>query len=38
LLANYETFRVDREAIGRRFNWGRISEATRQVYAALAGA
>jgi glycosyltransferase involved in cell wall biosynthesis len=38
LLANYETFRVDREAIGRRFNWGRISEATHQVYAALAGA
>lgn len=38
LLANYETFRVDRDAIARRFNWGRVSEATRQVYAALAGA
>jgi len=38
LLANYETFRVDRDAIARRFNWGRVSEATGQVYAALAGA
>lgn len=38
LLSKYETFRVDREAIVRRFNWGRVSEATRQVYAALAGA
>jgi glycosyltransferase involved in cell wall biosynthesis len=38
LLANYETFRVDRDAIASRFNWGRVSEATRQVYAALAGA
>jgi glycosyltransferase involved in cell wall biosynthesis len=38
LLANYEAYRVDREAIAGRFNWGRVSEATRQVYAALAGA
>jgi glycosyltransferase involved in cell wall biosynthesis len=38
LLANYEMYRVDREAIAGRFNWGRVSEATRQVYAALAGA
>lgn len=37
LLGNYEALRVDREAITRRFNWGRVSEATRQVYAALAG-
>jgi glycosyltransferase involved in cell wall biosynthesis len=38
LLANYETLRVDRDAIARRFNWGRVSEATGQVYAALASA
>jgi glycosyltransferase involved in cell wall biosynthesis len=38
LAANYEAYRVDREAIALRFNWGRVSEATRQVYAALAGA
>ena len=38
LLANYETFRVDREAIAGRFNWGRVSEATRQVYRTLASA
>lgn len=38
LLANYETYRVDRDAIAGRFDWGRVSEATRQVYAALAGA
>jgi glycosyltransferase involved in cell wall biosynthesis len=38
LLADYEAFRVDRETIAGRFNWGRVSEATRQVYAALAGA
>jgi len=38
LLADYETFRVDRDAIARRFNWGRVSEATGRVYAALAGA
>ena len=37
LLANYETFHVDRDAIARRFNWGRVSEATGRVYAALAG-
>ena len=37
LLANYDTLRVDRDAIARRFNWGRVSEATGQVYAALAG-
>jgi len=36
LLSNYEAFRVDRDAIARRFNWGRVSEATSQVYAALA--
>jgi glycosyltransferase involved in cell wall biosynthesis len=38
LLANHETFRVDRDAIARRFNWRTVSEATGQVYAALAGA
>lgn len=38
LLADYESFRVDRDAIARRFNWGRVSEATRRVYAALAEA
>jgi glycosyltransferase involved in cell wall biosynthesis len=38
LLASYETFRVDRDAIARRFNWRNVSEATGQVYAALAGA
>jgi glycosyltransferase involved in cell wall biosynthesis len=38
LLGSYETFRVDREAVARRFNWGRVSEATGQVYAALAEA
>lgn len=38
LLADYEIFRVDREAIARRFNWRNVSEATGQVYAALAGA
>jgi glycosyltransferase involved in cell wall biosynthesis len=38
LLADYETFRVDGDAIARRFNWGRVSEATGQVYAALASA
>lgn len=39
LLANYDTFRVDRDAIARRFNWRNVSEATGQVYAAaLAGA
>jgi glycosyltransferase involved in cell wall biosynthesis len=38
LLANYEAFRVDRDAIARRFNWGHVSEATGRVYAALAGA
>jgi glycosyltransferase involved in cell wall biosynthesis len=38
LLANYAAFRVDRDSIARRFNWGRVSEATRQVYAGLAGA
>ena len=38
LLANYETFSVDRDAIARRFNWRNVSEATGQVYAALAGA
>ncbi|HWA47610.1 MAG TPA: glycosyltransferase family 4 protein [Dongiaceae bacterium] len=37
LLTDYETLRVDRSAIVRRFNWRRVSEATRQVYAALAG-
>jgi glycosyltransferase involved in cell wall biosynthesis len=37
LLANYEAFRVDRDAIARRFNWRNVSEATGQVYAALAG-
>jgi glycosyltransferase involved in cell wall biosynthesis len=36
LLINYETFRVDRDAIAGRFNWSSVSEATRQVYAALA--
>ena len=36
LLTDYETFRVDRDAIAGRFDWGRVSEATRQVYAALA--
>jgi glycosyltransferase involved in cell wall biosynthesis len=35
LREDYETFRVDREAIMRRFNWSRVSEATRQVYAEL---
>ncbi len=38
LLANYETYRVDRDAIARRFNWRSVSEQTGQVYAALAGA
>ena len=38
LLANYDAFRVDRDAIARRFNWRSVSEATGQVYAALAGA
>ncbi|HET6157714.1 MAG TPA: glycosyltransferase family 4 protein [Dongiaceae bacterium] len=38
LLMNYESFRVDREAIALRFNWGRVSEATGRIYAALAGA
>ena len=36
LLMNYESFRVDRDAIARRFSWARVSEATRRVYAALA--
>jgi glycosyltransferase involved in cell wall biosynthesis len=36
LLTNYETLRVDRDVIAGRFDWGRVSEATRQVYAALA--
>ncbi len=36
LLADYAGYRVDREAIVGRFNWGRVSEATRQVYAGLA--
>jgi len=35
LLADYESFQVDRESIARRFNWGRVSEATQRVYAAL---
>jgi glycosyltransferase involved in cell wall biosynthesis len=38
LLADYDAFRVDRDAIARRFNWGRVSEATQQVYATLAEA
>lgn len=38
LLSNYEALRVDRDAIARRFNWGRVSEATGRVYAALAEA
>ncbi|WP_284736028.1 glycosyltransferase family 4 protein [Dongia deserti] len=38
LLTSYETYRVDRAVIARRFNWGCVSEATRQVYAALAAA
>ncbi|HEY3149979.1 MAG TPA: glycosyltransferase family 4 protein [Dongiaceae bacterium] len=37
LLASYDAFRVDRDAIARRFDWTRVSEATRQVYADLAG-
>lgn len=38
LLGDHEALRVDAESIARRFNWGQVSEATRQVYAALAGA
>jgi hypothetical protein len=38
LLADYQAFRVDRDAIARRFNWRSVSEQTGQVYAALAGA
>lgn len=38
LLADYETFRVDRDAIAQRFNWRSVSEATGRVYAALAEA
>jgi glycosyltransferase involved in cell wall biosynthesis len=38
LLSNYDAFRVDRDAIARRFNWRNVSEATGQVYTALAGA
>jgi glycosyltransferase involved in cell wall biosynthesis len=38
LLANYDGFRVDRDAIARRFNWRNVSEATGQVYAALVAA
>lgn len=36
LRADYETFRVDRRAIARRFDWGSVSEATQRVYAAVA--
>jgi glycosyltransferase involved in cell wall biosynthesis len=35
LSEDYEAFRVDRDAILRRFDWGRVSEATHQVYAEL---
>jgi glycosyltransferase involved in cell wall biosynthesis len=35
LLEDYGTLRVDRDEILRRFNWGYVSEATRQVYAEL---
>lgn len=38
LRESYKTFRVDRDAIAQRFNWGRVSEATQRVYAALASA
>ena len=38
LLADHQSFRVDRDAIARRFNWRSVSEQTGQVYAALAGA
>lgn len=38
LLADYETLHVDRESIARRFNWGRVSEATQRVYATLVAA
>lgn len=35
LLADYATYRVNRDDIAARFDWGRISEATERVYAAL---
>jgi hypothetical protein len=36
LRQDYATFRVDAADIGRRFDWGPITEATQRVYATLA--
>jgi glycosyltransferase involved in cell wall biosynthesis len=35
---DYSTFQVDAQEIGRRFDWGAITEATQKVYAHLAAA
>lgn len=36
LRADCAAYRVEREAVAARFNWGRIAEATERIYAALA--
>jgi len=36
LRGDYASYRVDRQAMAARFDWGRIAEATERIYAALA--